>query len=124
MALCAVAMTSCGDEVQEVCPKGFYGTYVTSQKPLGNTGETCCEVIVIDQASFTTFTSSAVRSSGYWGADAQPVPGITGWYVEPNSAESHCYAKQEDKIIVENGLYFSLSGKRLTRGGTIYLKVN
>lgn len=117
-------MASCGDEVQEVCPRGYYGTYVTSQRPNARSGETCCEVIVIDETSFTTYSTSAVRSIDYWGESAQPVPGITGWYVDQGSAESYCYVKHDDKIIVENGLYFSLSGKRLTRGATVYLKVN
>ena len=124
VAFCSVVLSSCGDEVQEVCPQGFYGTYVTSQKRVAETGDVCCEVVVIDKASFTTYSTSAVRDDAHWGDDTEQVPGFTGWYVERSSAESHCYVKLEDRILVENGIYFSLSGKRLTRGATVYLKVN
>ncbi len=124
MALCAVVLSSCGDEVQDVCPQGFYGTYVTSQRRVPDTGEVCCEVVIIDESSFTTYAMPAVRDEGHWGEGTAQVPGITGWYVNQGSAESHCYVKYDDRILVENGIYFSLSGKRLTRGATVYLKVN
>lgn len=124
MAMCSVALMSCGDETQEMCPQGYYGTYVTPQKHVPGSEETFCEVVVLDERSCTTYTTSAVNSQDYWGEGSIPVPGVTGWYVESSSAQTVCYTKQDDKIIAANGTFFSLSGKCLTMGKTVYLKMN